>query len=97
LEKFNIVDAKTVSTALASHFKLTSGKCPTSTEGKEEMSEIRYASVLGSLMYAMVCTRRDIAYSVGVVSRFLANPGKEHWNAVKWILRYIKGSIDYCL
>ena len=37
-------------------------------------------------MYAMVCTRPDIGYAVGVVSRFMSNPGKEHWNAVKWIL-----------
>jgi hypothetical protein len=45
----------------------------------------------------MVCTRLDIADSMGVVSRFLANPCNEHWNVVKWILRYIKDSIDYCL
>jgi hypothetical protein len=96
-KKFNMVDAKPVSTPLASHLKLTSNQCPTSIEGKEEMSKIPYASAVGSLMYAMVCTHPDIAHSVGVVSRFLANPGKEHWNAVKWILRYIRGSIDYCL
>ena len=43
-------------------------------------------------MYAMVCTRPDIAHAVGVVSRFLSNPGKEHWEGVKWILRYLKGT-----
>lgn len=48
-------------------------------------------------MYAMVCTRPDIAYAVGVVSRFLANPGKEHWAAVKWILRYLRGTTNRCL
>ncbi|KAK9733789.1 hypothetical protein RND81_04G092600 [Saponaria officinalis] len=42
----------------------------------------------------MVCTRPDLAYSVSVVSRFMHNPGKEHWEAVKWILRYLKGSAD---
>ncbi|CAN0860766.1 Retrovirus-related Pol polyprotein from transposon TNT 1-94, partial [Linum grandiflorum] len=42
-------------------------------------------------MYAMVCTRPDIAHAVGVVSRFLSNPGKEHWAAVKWILKYLRG------
>ena len=61
------------------------------------MSKILYASAVGSLMYAMVCTRPDIAYSVGVVSRFLANPGKQHWQEVKWILRYLKGTSHYCL
>jgi hypothetical protein len=52
------------------------------------MSKVPYASAVGSLMYAMVCTRPDIAHAVGVVSRYMNNPGKEHWMAVKWILRY---------
>ena len=56
-----------------------------------------YASVVGSLMFIMVCTRPDIAHAVGVVSRFLSNPGKEHWAAVKWILRYLRGNSKTCL
>ncbi|GJX87298.1 hypothetical protein Tco_0339312, partial [Tanacetum coccineum] len=43
-------------------------------------------------MYAMVCTRPDLAHAVGVVSRFLSNPGKKHWEAVKWIFRYLRGT-----
>ncbi|CAN0898839.1 Retrovirus-related Pol polyprotein from transposon TNT 1-94 [Linum grandiflorum] len=43
-------------------------------------------------MYAMVCTRPDIAHAVGLVSRFLSNPGKTHWEAVKWIFRYLRGT-----
>ena len=61
------------------------------------MSKVPYASTIGSLMYAMVCTRPDIAHAVGVVSRFMSRPGKQHWEAVKWILRYLKGSLDTCL
>ena len=56
-----------------------------------------YASAVGSLMYAMVCTRPDIAHVVGVVIRFLSNPSKEHWTAVKWILRYLRGTSKTCL
>lgn len=56
------------------------------------MNEFPYAQAVGSLMYAMVCTRSDIAYAVSVVSRYLSCPGKVHWNAVKWIMRYLKGS-----
>ena len=48
-------------------------------------------------MYAMVCTRPDIAHAVGVVSRFMSNPGREHWEAVKWILRYLRGSLTSAL
>jgi hypothetical protein len=47
-------------------------------------------------MYAMVCTRLHISHLVGVVSRFLANLGKQHWQVVKWILRYLKGTSHYC-
>ena len=61
------------------------------------MSKVPYASAIGSLMYAMVCTRLDIAHAVGVVSKFMSRPGKQHWEAVKWILRYLKGSLDTCL
>ena len=60
------------------------------------MSKVLYASAIGSLMYAMVCTRLDIAHAVGV-SRFMSRPEKQHLEAVKWILRYLKGSSDTCL
>ena len=58
------------------------------------MSKVSYVLAIGSLMYAMVCTRPDIAHAVGVVSRFMSRPGKQHWEAIKWILRYLKGSSD---
>ena len=52
--------------------------CPTTKEEKEGMNKVPYSSAVGSLMYAMVCIRPDISHAVGVVSRFLENPGKEH-------------------
>ena len=61
------------------------------------MSRVPYSSVVGSLMYAMVFTRPDIAHVVGVVSRYMNNPGKEHWEAVKWILRYLRGTTTHAL
>ena len=45
----------------------------------------------------MVATRPDIAFAVGVVSRYMANPGKKHWEAVKGIMRYLKGTKDLCI
>jgi hypothetical protein len=59
------------------------------------MKNMPYVSAVGSLMYAMVCMRPDIDHAVGVVSHFLSNPGKIHWNIVKWILRYLKGIINH--
>lgn len=58
------------------------------------MSKVPYANAIGSLMYAMVYTRPDISHVVGVVSRYMHNPGKDHWQAVKWILRYIHNTVD---
>jgi hypothetical protein len=90
-------NAKVVSSPLATHFKLSTKQSPSTDEEKEDMERIPYASAVGSLMYAMVCTRPDIAHAVGVVSRFLSDPGKEHWNAVKWIMRYLRGTSKLCL
>jgi len=45
-------------------------------------------------MYAMVCTRPDIAHVVGTINRFLSNADIENWNAVKWILRYLHDKVD---
>ena len=69
---------------------LNKEECPMTQEEMAHISKVSYASTIGSLMYAMVCTRPDIAHAVGVVSRYMNNPGKEHWMAVKWILRYLK-------
>jgi hypothetical protein len=71
-------DVKLVSVPLDSHFKLSSSLCPSTKEEKEYMSRIRYANAVGSLMYAMVSTRPDISHEVGVVSRYMENPGKDH-------------------
>ena len=68
LKIFNMQNAKPVSTPLASHFKLSKEMCPKTQEEMDYMSKFPYASVVGSLMYAMVYTRLDITYTVGVVS-----------------------------
>lgn len=89
--------AKTISCPLDNHFRLSSKQNPFTNKEKEEMDKVSYASVVGSLMYAMVCTWLDIAYSVGVVSRFISNLGKEHWTIVKEIFRYLHGAFKICL
>uniref|UniRef100_A0A2N9EIR8 CCHC-type domain-containing protein n=1 Tax=Fagus sylvatica TaxID=28930 RepID=A0A2N9EIR8_FAGSY len=95
LEKFSMLDAKPVSTPLANHFRLSSSQCPKNEEEIENMSKVPYASAVGCLMYAMVCTRPDLAHAVSTVSRYMANPRREHWNAVKWIFRYLKGTAEH--
>ncbi|CAJ2648559.1 unnamed protein product [Trifolium pratense] len=97
LDRFSLEDAKTRNTPLGSHLKFSKNQSSQIDEEKCYMSKVPYASAVGSLMYAMVCTRPDIAHAVGVVSRFLSNPAKEHWEGVKWILRYLKGTSEMCL
>lgn len=97
LERFHMDKAKVVSSPLSNHFKLNSSQSPSTDKEKQDMEKVPYASAVGSLMYAMVCTRPDIAHAVGVVSRFLSNPGREHWNAVKWIMRYLRGTSNFTL
>eukprot|EP00253_Pinus_taeda_P004701 PITA_04701 len=72
-------------------------KCPKTQEEEEDMSRVPYASAVGSLMYAMVCTRPDIAHAVRVLSRFMSKPRKEHWIAVKRVFRYLRGTSEYGL
>ncbi|KAK4400510.1 Retrovirus-related Pol polyprotein from transposon TNT 1-94 [Sesamum angolense] len=56
------------------------------------MKKIPYSNAIGSVMYLMVSTRPDIAYAVSYLSRFMSNPGTTHWEALKWLLRYLNGS-----
>eukprot|EP00253_Pinus_taeda_P003130 PITA_03130 len=97
LKRFNMQNEKLVSTTLASHFKVSKEECPKAREEMAHMSKVSYASTVGSLMYAMVCTRPDIVHAMGVVSRYMNNPGKEHWMAVKWILNYLRGTTNQAL
>eukprot|EP00253_Pinus_taeda_P019301 PITA_19301 len=71
--------------------------CPKTQEEEEDMSRVPYASVVNSLMYAMVCTRPEIAHAVGVLRRFISKPGKEHWTTVKQVFRYLRSTSDYGL
>ena len=66
--------------------KLLVNDSPKTPDEIEEMKRVPYASTVGSLMYAMVSTRLDIAQEVGVLSQFMVNPGKSHWDAVKRVL-----------
>ncbi|KAG9458815.1 hypothetical protein H6P81_003323 [Aristolochia fimbriata] len=86
LQRFGIHDdTKPVSTPLAPHLKLSNQLSPTTDEEREYMATVPYAIAVGSLMYAMV---------VSVVSRFIHDPGKGHWQAVKWILWYLQNTVD---
>ena len=83
MQCFSMENAKVFSTSLPGHLKLTKEMCPRTQEEEDKMSKVPYDSAIRSLMYAMVCTRLDIAHAVGVVSRYMSHQGIEHWNLVK--------------
>jgi ATP-binding cassette subfamily B (MDR/TAP) protein 1 len=76
LRRFNMQDCKPISTPLPINFKLSSNMSYNNESERMEMSRVPYASIVG--MFAMICTRPDIAQAVGVVSRYMTNPGREH-------------------
>lgn len=90
LKKFNHFDTHPVTTPFDSSVKLLPNT-------GSPVAQLEYSKVIGCLMYAMTCTRPDIAYVVGRLSRYTSNPSKEHWHAVQRVLKYLKGTTDYCL
>lgn len=72
-------------------------QCPKTEVERDQMRLIPYASVVGSLMYAQVCTRPDIAYVTGMLGRYQSNPGLDHWKAAKKVLRYLQGTKNHKL
>ena len=78
LERFNMKHAKLINTLLGAHFRLRKKSCSSSKKENKDIESTICSLAIGSLMYAMVCTRPDIAHAVGVVSMFMFNPGKDH-------------------
>ncbi|KAL9148736.1 hypothetical protein ABFS82_12G062000 [Erythranthe guttata] len=93
LEKFAMTNAKTTNVPLAAHFQLSKDQSPKTETEIDSMQNIPYSNAIGSVMYLMVSTRPDIAYAVSCLSRYMSNPGMPHWEALKWLLRYLKHSL----
>ena len=94
LQRFGIEKSKSERIPLEVHFNFSTNQSPQTKEEKAYMSHVPYSNADGSIMYARICTRPDIAQVVSIVSRYMANPGKEYWQVVKWILRYLRGTVD---
>ena len=77
--------------------KLSKIQCLTTTEDREKMKDVPYASAIGSIMYAMLCTRPDVCLAISLAGRYQSNPGVDHWTAVKNILKYLKRTKDMFL
>ncbi|KAJ9561208.1 hypothetical protein OSB04_006368 [Centaurea solstitialis] len=90
LKRFRMDESKKGFIPMQHGIVLSKTQCPVSSEDQDKMKSVPYASAIGSIMYAMLCTRPDVAYSVSVTSRYQQNPGEAHWVAVKNILKYLR-------
>ena len=77
--------------------KLSKTQCPTTAEDREKMKGVPYASAIGSIMYAMLCTKPDVCLAISLAGRFESNPGVDHCIAVMNILKYLKRTKDMFL
>ncbi|KAI5395729.1 hypothetical protein KIW84_062059 [Lathyrus oleraceus] len=73
---------------------LSKTQSPSTKEERDHMNKIPYASAIGSIMYAMLCTRPDVSYALSATSRYQSDPGDAHWVAVKKILKYLRRTKD---
>ncbi|KAJ9542161.1 hypothetical protein OSB04_028667 [Centaurea solstitialis] len=90
LKKFRMDESKKGFIPMQHGIVLSKTQCPVSSQDQDKMKSVPYASAIGSIMYVMLCTRPDVAYSVSVTSRYQQNPGEPHWVAVKNILKYLR-------
>jgi hypothetical protein len=97
LQRFNMQECTSVKVPIPVGVKLFADQCPKRHEEEEEMYHVPYACAVGSLMYAMVCTRLDISHAMGVFSRYMSKPRKEHWTTIKRVFRYLRGTASYGL
>ena len=78
LKRFSMENSKKGYLPIGHEIFFSKKDCPTTLEERERMSRVPYALVVGSIIYAMTCTRPDVAYSLGVVSRYQFDPGENH-------------------
>ena len=93
--RFGMKDSKPILTPLGAQFRLSKQEKPEENAEVEHMKNIPYSSVVGYIMYGMVCTRPDLAYGIEVLSRFMSNLRKHDWHTAKWMLRYLKGIVGH--
>ena len=97
LARFNMQDSKKRFVPFRVGKFLSSNQCPKTQAEIERMRGIPYASTVESLMYAMLCTRLDIYFVVGMVSRYQSDPAEEYWIVVKHILKYLRRMRNFML
>jgi len=91
LKEFQLSDCKVAPTPTNSYI-LSKADCPQTPEEENQIDKQQYQQMVGALNYAAISTRPDIQFAVGVLSRYLQNPGSAHVTACKRVFRYLKGT-----
>ena len=94
LRRFKMHDSKKGFIPMQHGMCLSKTQSPSTKEERDHMNKIPYASAIGSIMYAMLCTRPDVSYALSATSRHQSDPGDAHWVAVKTILKYLRRTKD---
>lgn len=97
LSRFGMEDCNPSNTPMDYNQKLSASMSPSNDSDKNKMVNVPYMQAIGCLLFAAKISRPDICYAVNVLSRFSNNPGKPHWEAVKRVMRYLKGTINKAL
>ena len=97
LKRFNMANSERGTTTMREKLELKKSQRPSTTTEVERMKRIPYASAIGFIMYAVRCTRPDVAFAQNLTSRFQVDPGESHWAAVKNILKYLRYTKDMFL
>jgi hypothetical protein len=90
LNRFNMQDSKKGFLPMSRDITLSKKQCPSEPDDQERMRVISYALAIGSIMYAMLCTRPDVSYAISATSRYQSNYGDAHWTIIKNILKYLR-------
>ncbi|XP_059638613.1 secreted RxLR effector protein 161-like [Cornus florida] len=95
LERFGMEHCSASVVPIQKGDKFSLMQCPKNELEHKEMQNIPYASIVGSLIYAQVCTHPDIGFAVGMLGRYQSNPGIYYWKAAKKVMRYLQGTKNY--
>ena len=97
VEKFQLTQAKPVSTPMDPGAQFSVDQCPSSLNQRSKMLGVPYGQAIGSVLWPVVVSRPDAAYAVGVLSQFIQNPGQAHWEGVKRVISYLGSTKDLWL
>ena len=94
LKKFSMHKCSPSPTPIVKSDRYGDFQCPRNQYEIDQMKMVPYASAIGSLQYAQVCTCPDLAFVTELLGRFQSNPRTEYWKLVKKVLRYLQGTKD---